>query len=147
MSEVKGPVVEGKIKGSTDKHYIPFSDDGKDKPIIATEGYVDSKIPSSSPALTVYTTKAGEAYDDSRLPDVLVVDGSMQNDITATLTLKSAGYRRFWFVNQSTKYEIHVSGAGGSFKVAGPSSTALILANKDGWQVISVSPYVAPTKI
>lgn len=46
--EADGPVVMGKLKGSGVRQYIPFSDvAGEARPVIATQGYVDSKSPAS----------------------------------------------------------------------------------------------------
>lgn len=39
MSDVKGPLVVGKLKGTQKTSYIPYSDDGEEKPTIATEKY------------------------------------------------------------------------------------------------------------
>ena len=48
-AESDGPVVMGKLKGSGVRQYIPFSDvAGESAPIIATQGYVDSKTSGNS---------------------------------------------------------------------------------------------------
>lgn len=142
--QITGPVVEGKLAGEHDLAYIPFSDTGGD-PVIATEAYVDQKIGSG---LKVYVTQGGEGYGDDRLPDVLIVDGSQDNDITATLMLTSANYRRFWFVNHSDKHEIHVyTESGGAMVVGGPNTTALIVANKDEWFIVGQFPVAKPTPV
>lgn len=105
---------------------------------LATKEYVDK-------GLKVYTTQAGERYTDDNLPDVLIVDGSMDNDITATLALTSTEYRRFWFINHSDKHEVHIfTDAGGSMIVGGPNTTSLVAANKDGWFIISQSTAATP---
>lgn len=143
-NQITGPVVEGKLAGEHDLAYIPFSDTGGD-PVIATEAYVDQKIGSG---LKVYVTQGGEAYDDGRLPDFLIVDGSKDFDITASLDLKSSEYRRFWFVNHSDKHEIHVyTDKTGAMVVGGPKTTALIVANQDEWFVIGSFPVTTPTPV
>lgn len=48
-AESDGPVVMGKLKGSGVRQYIPFSDvAGESRPVIATQGYVDSKSTGNS---------------------------------------------------------------------------------------------------
>lgn len=150
-NSIVGPVVEGKKAGSTELRYLPFSNTDGD-PVIATEAFVNAQIAaipaSSDKPLTIYKTTGGEGYDDSRLPDVLWVDGSQDFDITATLQLTSSEYRRFWFVNLSQNHEIHVyQGGSNAYKVGGPMSTALILANKDSFYVLSNAPAYVPAPI
>lgn len=142
--QVKGPVVEGKLSGTVDKSYIPFSDTAG-APVLATEQYVDGKV---SAGWTVYKTYAGEMYDDKRLPDVILVDGSMDNDITASLALTSDEIRRFYFVNLSEKHEIHIfQGAFPAYVVGGPMSTSLIVANKDHFHVLYNVPAYSPQPV
>lgn len=143
-SAVSGPVVEGKLADSTDLTYIPFTNTG-DSPVIATKQYVDQK---SGSGWTVYKTYGGELYNDSRMFDVILVDGSKDFDITATLSFTGKEYKRFYFVNLSEKYDIHLyMGSGPAYVVGGPMSTSLIIANDTDFQVVTNSPAYVPSVV
>jgi hypothetical protein len=146
-----GPLVLGKLVGSTDKRYFPFSATAG-SPVIATEAYVDSKIVSPQAAtgksVSVYKTYAGEGYDDTTLPDVLIVDGSMNNDITATMMLTASDWRLLYFVNLSPKFDIHLFYSNQTAqKVGGPMSTSVIVVNSTGFQVLFNAPAFVPTAV
>jgi hypothetical protein len=141
------PTVSGVLKGAERPTYIPFSDYASGNPVIATEDFVKAQVAvaGGGKPLTIYMLTGGEGFDDSRLPDVIWVDGSKDNDITATLNLTSTDYRRFWFVNLSKQHDVHIYQSGTDYyTVGGPMSTSLIVANKAGFYVLSNAPAYVP---